>query len=392
MTRLVVDARISRGSWHTGVGVLTRQLVESVRRQRADIHVVLLVNARGAEPPFGPAPRLEVVEVPLGVGSPRQHRGMRTLLREFGADVVFHTHPLAACVQTHCPGVAAVLDLDPLLVPWEGNAGVKMYERWILPVVLRRMAGIVALSAAARDDIARLMELPRGRIAVLPLGVARHFRPQPVGDAMAGTLARYGITPPYVLYHGNKRAHKNVPRLVDAFGRLCRERDWPHQLVIAGRDDPGEREFDGRPIRAVVTALGLAARVRYTGFIDEHELPAVFSGADVTVVPSLYEGFGLTALEAMACGCPVVVSNRGGLAEVVGHAGIQVDPLDTDAIAGAMRRVVRDRSLAVALRAAGLRRAAEFTWEATARSFLGIVEGVARCGESRQRSAAAARV
>lgn len=371
--RVVIDARISRGTWHAGVGVMTSEIVRRALAARPDMEAILLTHPQ-SRPPFVAGERLHVVTLGVPVGMPYQHIAVRRVLSQLRADVVVQTHPLSATIQNVCPSVAWVLDLNPLLVPWRGSVVVKLYERWALPWILRGATRVVTISEASRRDIARLMGLQVSQIAVMPLGVSSKFTPAAGGQSDAPTLARYGVRGPYIFNHGNKRVHKNIASLVRAFAKLCEDPAWRHQLVIGGIENPNEAEFDSRPVRAEVAVLGLRDRVCFTGFIEPLDLPALYRNAAVTVLPSLYEGFGLSALEAMASGCPVVASNRAGLAEVVADAGVQVPPDDPDAIASAVRLIVRDTELTNRLRMAGLARAAQFTWDLTTVKFLDIID------------------
>ena len=171
---------------------------------------------------------------------------------------------------------------------------------------------------------------------------------------------------------GSLEPGKNRGRLLQAFGRL-RARGLEHTLAVAGQRAwrfEGEEPLAGR--------LGLADAVRFLGYVPPADLPALYSAADLFVFPSLYEGFGLPALEALACGTPVVTSSVSALPEVVGDAALQVDPLDVEALAEAMERLLRDDGLRADLRERGLRRAEEFSWERTARQTLAVYERATR--------------
>ncbi len=179
--------------------------------------------------------------------------------------------------------------------------------------------------------------------------------------------ARYGLPPRYVLAVGTLEPRKNLTTLLAAFARLRRngEVDADLRLVLAGA-----RGWLEEPIFATVRSLGLEDAVRFTGFVDDDDLPAVYSGAALFVFPSLHEGFGLPLLEAMACGVPVVTSNVSSMPEVAGDAATLVDPRDGEGLAAAIGRLLRDEALRDRLREAGIARARQFSWEATARRTL----------------------
>jgi glycosyltransferase involved in cell wall biosynthesis len=176
--------------------------------------------------------------------------------------------------------------------------------------------------------------------------------------------------PPYALYVGNVMPHKNLHRLVEAFAMAARE--TPGRLVIRG----GGRAVHVRALRARIAQLGLAGRVEWGTYASGEELTRLYQGAAMLLLPSLYEGFGLTALEAMACGTPVITSNTSSLPEVVGDAALLVDPLDTGALARAIVRLFSDVGLARELGERGPRRAGLFSWNKTGRVVQSVLHGV----------------
>jgi len=187
-------------------------------------------------------------------------------------------------------------------------------------------------------------------------------------------LARLGIERPYVLFVGTLQPRKNLARVLEAFGSVV-ARGLPHRLVLVG-----QRGWLADPIFAAVQASEPAARERIhlTGYLADDDLPLVYTGADALIFPSLYEGFGLPALEAMACGTPVLTSDTSSLPEVVGEAALTVDPLDTAAIAAGLERLATDEPLRRELRGRGLARAARFTWRRAAERTLAVLEAVGR--------------
>lgn len=183
-------------------------------------------------------------------------------------------------------------------------------------------------------------------------------------------LACYGIHFPYILYVGSDAARKNLARLLEAYAQLC---DWSSQwrLVIGG-----VRSWKSGPFFTAVQQLNLAERLHFIEFVEEEDLPALYNGADLFVFPSLYEGFGLPVLEAMACGTPVVTSNTASLPEVAGDAAVLVDPYNVDEMAAAICRVLADKALAATLRYKGLARVRKFSWERTAQQTAAVYEKV----------------
>jgi glycosyltransferase involved in cell wall biosynthesis len=182
------------------------------------------------------------------------------------------------------------------------------------------------------------------------------------------TVARYGISRPYCLHVGTLQPRKNLGVLVEAWERLRAEVGEPAQLLLAGK-----RGWLYDDLLKSVESRGLGDLVRFADYVEQEDLPALYSGALAFVFPSLYEGFGLPPLEAMSCGTPVLSSNASSLPEVVGDAGLLLDPNEPGAWADAVKRVMEDEGLRESLSRKGLERAAGFTWERCARETLGVL-------------------
>jgi glycosyltransferase involved in cell wall biosynthesis len=245
--------------------------------------------------------------------------------------------------------VVVLHDVAPLREPgWYSDMYVK-YQRALLPRIARRAARVIVPSAFSRDEVVDLLGVPEARVAVVPGGVDARFAPEADG---AGARAALGLDgKPYVLTVASRTARKNL-NVLDLAARRLAARGV--DLVAAGGDRPQFRD-DDHAARTGVRALG---------HVDDALLPGLYAGAAAFVLPSLYEGFGLTALEALAAGVPVVAADRGALPEVCGDAAQLVDPTDAEAVAAALERALDDPE---PWRAAGPPRAAPLTWEATAR-------------------------
>jgi len=281
------------------------------------------------------------------------------------AHVVPLVHPRRTVVTVH--------DLGYLHFPEAHRARDRRYldrsTRWST----RAAHCVIAISRATRDDLVQQLHIPAEKIAVIAHGVNAAMT-RPTDADIAATLARHDITPPYVLALGTVQPRKNLARLVAAFAAM-RAAGLPHTLVIVGRAG-----WLTDAIHAEVAARGLGEQVQFTGYVPDADLPVLYSGADALAFVSLYEGFGMPALEAMACGTPVVAANTSSLPEVVGDAGALVDPTDVAAIAASLTRVIADGALRARLIAAGRERAATFTWERCARETLAVLEAAVRDG------------
>ena len=279
------------------------------------------------------------------------------------AHVIPLVHPPASVVTIH--------DLGYLHYPWAHPLLPRLYldlsTRWSAHVARR----IIADSQATRRDLMAHYGVEGAKIAVVYPGYDRElFRPVRALSRIQKVKARYGIVGDYMLYVGTLQPRKNLKRLVKAFAKLEREgNSRGHKLVIAGG-----KGWLYEPLFAVVRKLGLEDRVVFTGFVAQEDLPALYSGATLFVYPSLHEGFGLPVLEAMACGTPVVCSDRSSLPEVAGDAALFVNPLHTDEIASAISRLLADGDLRAFLVERGLRRARQFSWERCARRTLSVLE------------------
>ena len=246
------------------------------------------------------------------------------------------------------------------------------YYRWAGRRSCGRAAHLIADSQATAGDLQTLMGIHESQITTVPLGVGAQFQPSPP-DKVSDIRTRFGLPERYFLYVGTLEPRKNLARLVRAWDQVAGE--IPEALVIAGRS--------GWKVGGLEAAIANARhrdRILRPGFASDDDLPALIGGARAFVWPSLYEGFGLPVLEAMACGTPVITSNTSSLPEVVGDAGALVDPRDEDELAGAMHTLSTDDARCDALRQAGPVRAASFTWQRCAEATLAVYARVAQGG------------
>lgn len=363
MVKLGVDGRELRRSTRTGIG---RYLTEVLRAASRAGWTCLVYG--DAETSFALA--LPGVSFRVLPGAWTQWWDQVSLPRALAADGVsvflspYYKGPLVA----PCPVVLTIHDL--LFIGYAGQRR-PLYDATMTRVArlyARRAAAIVADSEYSKRAIVARLGLAPAKVTVIPVALGAEFRPEPLTDAVK---LRYGIASPYILYVGNFMPHKNLPRLLSAYAGLPGPLRAGHALVLAG----GGRA--GRPaLEALAARLGVAERVMFPGLVDDRDLPALYAGAAVFVLPSLEEGFGLPALEAMACGAPVVASNRGALPEVVGDAALTVDPEAEAEIVDALARVLSDAALARDLAGRGRARAPLFSSERTAERVVALLRGV----------------
>lgn len=247
----------------------------------------------------------------------------------------------------------------------------KPLNRWFLtlmmPRFLRAADAIIAVSECTKRDAVRAYGIPEEKITVIYEGVSPRFRPADP-ETVQAMRAKYGLPEHFILYVGTIEPRKNLTALLEAMTNL---QSAICNLVIVGKKGWLYEGFFQR-----LRELGLEERVHFTGYVPDEDLPALYSAADLFVFPSLYEGFGLPVLEAMACGAPVVCSDTSSLPEVAGDAALLVNPTDVRALAAAIERVLTDEALRASLQARGLERARRFTWEEAARRTLEVYQQV----------------
>jgi len=274
-----------------------------------------------------------------------------------GLDLVHVTTPYGCFRDTRFKKIITICDVTPLLFPETHGRMQVWHHRLALPFILRSADRIITISEASRRDIIRCCNVPEEKVSVTLL--AASLPALPVGGVTSAAPV-VGIAGPYILNVGTLEPRKNLSGLLDAFAAACR-RGLPHSLVIAGAGGWGRAS-----IPAIAERLGIGDRVQVAGFIEDRDLPGLYAGADFFVYPSLYEGFGLPVLEAMACGTPVITSNISSLPEVAGDAALLVDPHSSEELSSAMLRLAGDAGLRQELRSRGWERAAQFSWERTA--------------------------
>lgn len=270
-----------------------------------------------------------------------------------------------------CPVVVTLHDLIPLKHPETEKLAAQLYWRLQIPIAARRSDFIITDSEHARGEIMADFNVPAARIRAIMLGFDPAMGGERDESATRKVLARYNLPADYILYVGTIQPRKNLATLIEAFHLFKRKANLPHKLVIVGRKGwLYDRLF------ARIRELGLDDEILFTGFVPDEELPSIYERASVFVYLSLFEGFGLPPLEAMACGVPVICSDTTSLPEVVGQAGLTLPPTDVARVTEALIRVVGDRALAETMRRKGVERARLFSWEETARETLAVYQAV----------------
>lgn len=369
--RIVLDVRTISDHF-PGIGRYTYHLADALRACLGDNELVLLHNPAQENTRYDvaalvAAPGVRLAETAARPFSPGEQLRLPGQLRGLAPGVSHYPYYVLPYLAPR-PKVVTIHDVIPLRFPQYFSLRQRLLYRLATALALASAARVICVSAATRDDVLARFAVRPDKVSVVPEGVAPQFRPC-APDEVAHVRARYGLPERYVLYLGINKPHKNLPLLVDAYARL----DDPPPLVLAGREDPRYPQARRR-----VELLGLRERVSFPETIADEDLPGVYSGALVFAFVSQYEGFGLPPLEAMACGVPVVCSTTPALQEVTGSAAVSVDPGDRDAVAATLERVLADGALRADLRARGLARAAEYTWERTAAETMKVYDQARR--------------
>ena len=308
-------------------------------------------------------PHTPLVRIPLTLSAALRRNPVDVLHVQFTAP------PLAPC-----PLVVSIHDLSFEHLPDTFKRRSRIQLRLTVRSSARRAARILSLSENVRQDIIATYGIPPERVTMIPLAAPDHFAPVTDENELQRVRHSYGIVGEYILSVGSIQPRKNLARLVRAYARLRDERPGVKlpKLVLVGK-----RAWLYDETLRVIEESGAADQILLTGYVSESDLPALYSGAICFVYPSYFEGFGLPPLEAMKCGAPVIVGNQTSLPEVVGDAGLMVNPFDEAEIALALACLIDNPDLRDQLRVKGLKRAARFSWHDTAKRTLEVYEQVA---------------
>ncbi len=360
--------KIVISAWHlknrnVGIGRYTYHLIEKLARVDHANQYEILIPAESHDFQSSPNVRYRLIRLPV----------FKRRVWEQLAPLVVGNYDLLHFPYDSCIGmkrgkfVVTLHDAKPILFPSKSNRRnwKQRLKDMIAPNPLEKIDHVVTVSECSRRDLMEQMGIPEDRITVIHQGVdLEKFSP-----STASPVKRFEFTP-YVLCVAGTDPTKNVRSLIEAFSKLRPEIRSQHHLVLVG-DVQKNKE-----LQQCVQEQGIADRTVFTGVVSDTQLAEFYQHASVFVFPSLYEGFGLPVLEAMACGCPVITSNTSSLPEVVGGAGMLVNPRDREELIEAMTKVLTDAVLAGTLCKSGREQAEKFSWEKTARATVDLYERI----------------
>ena len=368
---------------NTGSGQYTRQLVTHLSKLVSDLRITLVYpQSSGRRGPENPPENVKIKLVKVRPGDLGKVHFEQILFprvcKAVAADIV-HIPYWGGPLQSPAPMVVTIHDLTTILYR-EYRRGVKarLYNA-LVSASARSASHIITDSEASRGDIVDHLGIGEEQITSIYLAAGEEFKPEPDLLLDMAIAQKYELPEEYILYLGGYGLHKNVAALLKAYAYVWKALGTDYPLVLAGAK-PEKRSNSYPDYDGLIAQLELEEAIHWVGYIDEEDKPTLYRGAASFAFPSLYEGFGLPPLEAMACGAPVVASNRSSLPEVIGSAGFTLDPNDHRGMGGSIIATVVQEELAEEMRRKGLEQAAKFTWEKTVAETLGVYQWVVDSG------------
>jgi glycosyltransferase involved in cell wall biosynthesis len=378
--RIGYDARYINDRYH-GIGRYAFQMLASLAEQGQQ-HSFTIFHGGGTDSRFNWNRLSQLLNVEMHAGPwplywPQEQLFWPRLLKKYGVDL-FHTpyfvapvwkSPLASSVPVIITVHDLIFDRYPDYMPahW-----MRPYYKIMMELSMKRAEVIVTVSHHTANDLINYYNPPKEKITTIPEGVDPAFKIKKAEIIKTTVREKYNLQQPFVLSVGARRPHKNLARLVDAYASLADR--IPHNLVLVGIPD---RRFEDEALKSV-EENDLTNRVKFLDWVPDVDLPSIYQLADLVVIPSIIEGFGLPVLEAMACGTPVAAADNSSLTEVAGEAGLYFDPLNSEQIALSMAEVLFNPDMKLRMAEAGIQRSTDFTWESAASALLSIYDRLNR--------------
>ena len=364
-----------------GIGRYMKCLVEAILPQEPQGDYLLILPPGAEDMIQTGGSHAKIITPKLKYYSIREQIHLPRILRKHKIDLLHSPHFMLPLVRP-CRSVVTIHDVIPLI--WKEDLGSRIgrvYYRWMVSAAVRLADRIITDSKFSRDDIVHRLGVDREKIKVVYSGISPDFQQVTDSVELENVRTRYRIENDYIVYAGIYKPRKNHAALLRAFRRFL-SNEGHANLVLVGPLNEGEQE-----LRRLADELGISKKVIFTGYVNDSELRAIYSAAKVYACPSLYEGFGFTVLEAMACGTPVVCSGETSLPEVAGDAALYADPRSPEEFARALHNVLTNAGLRGALIEKGRKNLQRFNWANTAKETLGVYQEVLRTSLLRTRPA-----
>ncbi|MEW6185772.1 MAG: glycosyltransferase family 1 protein [Thermodesulfobacteriota bacterium] len=350
--KILFDARVLGGHMH-GMARYCAGLLRQLLEGDQGIEYLVLIADLKVRAWFNPTVPVRWIPTTIPLYSLQEQILLPRQIRGESFDL-FHSPTYTIPRVLAGKGILTIHDLIPLLFPEDYGRKHRLFFRFVVRKAVARCLRVVTVSKHSSEDLLARYPISGEKVVITPNGLDPHWRPRQRDSAF---LEKQGLDNGYVLFVGNPKPHKNFNRVLAAFERLLEEGGYPGNLAAVGVS-----------LRELPPSL--KGRVMIFPACNDQDLALFYSGADLLAAPSLYEGFGLPVLEAMACGCPVLIGDRGALPEMAGEAGFQVNPYDIHAIKEGMQGLISNPELRRSLKEKGLARAGDFSWEKTARIVL----------------------
>jgi glycosyltransferase involved in cell wall biosynthesis len=349
-----------------GISIYARNLMKSLLKIDRDNQYYFLYSKPQYLGSFGTHANLEEIVVPTRTKLLWDQVGVPLAARRLKADIIFSTK-FSVPLLSRAKSMLVLHGSEWYVHPEFYSRLDILYNRVFFPIYCNKAAAISSVSRTSADDIIRFLGLRPEKVHVIHSAISEHFRRVTDPAELARCKAQYRLPDRYILFVGKIYPGKNFANIVRAF-KSIRERIGDDVKLVS----VGDLRWDYQPELALVKELGLEKDVLFTGWVDQEDLPAIYSLAEVFLFPSFYEGFGIPILEAMACGCPVVTASTGACPEIADAAALFADPRQPGDIAEKVVRVVEDQALAARLVASGLERAKDFSWDLAAARTLDV--------------------
>ena len=380
--KIAIDARCLTGRF-TGDRTYWKSLIHSLAAIDNENEYLLLSRNPIDASELPNAPNFQAATVHARNDRAWTFLALPAAVRAARADVLHGQYTMPPKLLCSCPYVCTVHDVSFQIFPEWFPIRDRILMNLTVPLSMRSAAHVITDSESSRRDILRSYKFSESHVSSILLGLTPGFESAAKGGQTqietdrALILQKYGIEYPFILCLGVLQPRKNLNRLAEAYGKLKAQQGVPHSLVLVGKAGWLQGREDIVDAARKTGGDAAASAIVFPGYAPDEELAAWYRAADLFVHPSLYEGFGIPPLEAMACGTPLVVSNAPALPEITGDVALQPDPMDVDGWVAAMHRAITDSQLRQEMRFAGPVRAAAFSWQETARKTLNIYKQVA---------------